>query len=54
MGNGLCSRNYKEKMKITGKTRYGGYRHAGWDDTTSWYTIGLIVVVFFINVLCTF
>lgn len=29
---------------MNGKTKYGGYKHLGWDDTTSWVTvIGLII-----------
>jgi hypothetical protein len=31
---------------MNGKTRYGGYKHLGWDDTASWLTIAFMFVYF--------
>jgi hypothetical protein len=50
MDNGLRSRNYKE-MK---NNKYKFKPIGGWDDTTSWITILLIMVGFFANVFWSF
>ena len=53
MDKRVCKRVSK-KMKTNGKTRYGGFRHGGWDDSTSWYTITFIIIMFFANVFWSF
>jgi len=37
-----------------GKTRYGGYKHGDWDDTTSLATIIFIIIGSILNFMWAF